>query len=449
MPSAAWRNADAAARERRRRELRSVESGGGYTLLSPSPEWDGLFGSLRDQEEAANAAGLNYRVNLGSIGRDGYEGMDPAGRPNNRFLAQTLAADDISRRLQAMNAERDLFNAQRQQGILNDLDTAYINHVMAGEMAPPIAPHMREDVVGPSVNADPSAPGIAGMASRNPAVGNTYRLRPMPQTQREAILNALPRGAVDLRAQYMKRFADEDLAAEKIALEREKLQAAPSPVSLTDDGVDIAARNYLQTGVLPTLGMGDKTSKQRIIDRAAQMAKEGGGERGNIAANKADYRADSGSLAALQKQRDAIGAFEDTALKNLDVFIGLAKKIPDTGSPAFNQPLRSVSERMFGNEGLAAYNAARRTVIPEFAKILANPGLSGQLSDSARHEVEEVLSGNATLKQTLAVANLLKQDAANRRDAMDAKVREIRGRISGQADKETPEQRIARLLGGG
>lgn len=199
---------------------------------------------------------------------------------------------------------------------------------------------------------------------------------------------------------------------------------ADDVTQLSAAGLDAAALNYAKTGLLPPLGMGDKNTRKLIINRAAEMMPGL-----DVASAKADFGANSDSLKALQKQRDALGAFETTALKNLDVFLGAAGKVTDTGSPLFNKPIRTLSDQMFGGDAQTAFNVARRTVIPEFAKILANPGLSGQLSDSARKEIEDVVSGNATFKQTLAAARILKQDVENRRTSYDDQIKGIKARI--------------------
>ncbi len=217
-------------------------------------------------------------------------------------------------------------------------------------------------------------------------------------------------------------------------------QSAGDKTELTAEGLDAAALMFSKTGQLPSLGMGDKTTRKAIINRAAALTPGL-----DLASAKADFGANSESLKGLQKQRDALGAFEATAIKNLDVFLNLAAKVPDTGSPALNQPLRHASERMFGGDTLTAYNTARRTVIPEFAKILANPGLSGQLSDSARKEIEEVVSGSATLKQTIAAAKVLKQDTENRRTSYDDQIAAIQQRI-GKATAPAAAGR-ARVIG--
>lgn len=237
-----------------------------------------------------------------------------------------------------------------------------------------------------------------------------------------------------------------DRAAEQTRIERARLEfekqkandAKADVTQLTPEGLDAAAMMFAKTGQLPPLGNGDRETRKKIINRAAVMVPGL-----DVASAKADFTANQESLKGLQKQTDALKAFESTALKNLDQFLELAKKVPDTGSPALNVPIRKANEKMFGSADLAAYNTARRTVIPEFAKILSNPGLSGQLSDTARKEIEDVVSGNATLKQTIAAANQLKIDAANRRQSNDDQIAAIQSRIKlaqqpGAVDTKAP-----------
>jgi hypothetical protein len=205
------------------------------------------------------------------------------------------------------------------------------------------------------------------------------------------------------------------------------LTDSASALHLTPEALTMTAHQYAMTGQLPPMGLGKQGAALRtqIINEAAKIY-----QGLDLPSQVAAYTANKASLTKIQGQRDALGAFEETALKNLDVFLKAAERIPDTGSPVFNRPLRVLNDKMFGSEDVTAYNTARRTVIPEFAKILANPGLSGQLSDSARHEVEEVVNGNATLKQTIAAAKVLKQDAANRRTSYDDQIKDIQRRIA-------------------
>ena len=126
------------------------------------------------------------------------------------------------------------------------------------------------------------------------------------------------------------------------------------------------------------------------------------------------------------------------AQKNLDLFLNLAAKIPDTGIPWLNRPLRGLNQNVVGSENMAAVNAARQIANNEIAKVTSGGGLGGVLSDSARHEVERYNPDNATFAQTKAVANILKQDMANRHQSMDASLSDIKARIGGgKADQGT------------
>lgn len=210
-------------------------------------------------------------------------------------------------------------------------------------------------------------------------------------------------------------------AKQKLAGER-----PPAPgVVLSSDAIRQNADRYNTTGELPSLGMGAAGAKARqdILNAAA-----GGG--GSISANKANYKADSGSLAALQKNRDAVVSFENTAGKNLDLFLQTAKPIVDTGVPWINKPLRAIGQGL-GGQDLAAYNAARQVALSEIAKVVQNPGLTGQLSDAGRNEVSQLNPSSASLGQIYRVAGILKQDMANRHQSYDNQITEIKHRLSG------------------
>jgi hypothetical protein len=164
--------------------------------------------------------------------------------------------------------------------------------------------------------------------------------------------------------------------------------------------------------------------RTRIINRAAELYPNL-----DVASNRADYDANKASLTALQKSRDSIVAFENTAKKNLDIFLSQARRIVDTGSPWINQPLRSVNRAGLGSADQLAFDAARRVAVNEIAKVTSNPNLTGQLSDSARHEVESFIPENATLEQIFRVADVLKRDMENRKISLDEQIRGIRERL--------------------
>ena len=206
--------------------------------------------------------------------------------------------------------------------------------------------------------------------------------------------------------------------------------ARADAAGLTEDDYNRAGEQYIRTGVMPAVGR-DSLTRGRIVKAGNQFARDNGLSPSDVITMQAAYAGDKDSLKKFQAQRDQIVSFEQTAQKNLDLFLGLASKIPDTGVPWLNTPLRDLNEKMIGSENMAAVNAARQVANNEVAKVTSGGGLSGVLSDSARHEVESYNPKNATFAQTKAVANVVKQDMANRHGSMDATLSDIKARIGG------------------
>ncbi len=178
----------------------------------------------------------------------------------------------------------------------------------------------------------------------------------------------------------------------------------------TGDALEMAAKRYLATGELPSMGMGQSGAAARVavMNRAALIDPQA-----SLAANKATFKADSANLQKLQTTEGTLSAFEKTAGKNLDQFLSLADKIPDSGVPWLNQPIRAVNDKALGSADQAAFNAARDVALREIARVTNDPKLSGALTDSARAEVAGLSAKDATFAQIKAVAKVLKQDMAN------------------------------------
>lgn len=217
-----------------------------------------------------------------------------------------------------------------------------------------------------------------------------------------------------------------------------KKKAQPG-VTLSPEAVQMFGQAAAQGLPLPSLGMGaaGAQARQQILNAAPQYA--GGG---TLAANRATTQANTASLGQMQKMRDSVAAFENTANANLDIFLKQAKPIIDSGSPIINQPLRSINRNLLGGADLAAYDAARQVALTEIAKVVNNPNLAGQLSDAGRKEVTSLVPENATLGQIYRVVGVLRQDMANRRQFLDQQLGEIKGRMGG-AQQAAPAQGAA------
>lgn len=195
--------------------------------------------------------------------------------------------------------------------------------------------------------------------------------------------------------------------------------------SLTDTALDQAAQRFLDSGVLPPgFGTAGVMQKTKIMNRAAEIDPKAA-----LARNQAVYHADTGNLLNLQKTEGTLSAFENTAGKNLDQFLTLADKIPDTGIPWLNTPVRQLDVNVVGSANMAAINAARDVAMREIARVTNDPKLSGALTDSARAEVLGLSPTNATLPQIKAVARVLKQDMANVHAGLNQQIESIKSGI--------------------
>lgn len=215
-------------------------------------------------------------------------------------------------------------------------------------------------------------------------------------------------------------------------------QNAQAMAGTTEDDYKRAGEQYALSGVMPAMGRGG-VARQKINHYAQEYARENGMSPKDLLVAQSAFQGDKASLAAFQKQRDQIVSFERTAQKNLDLFLDAAAKIPDTGVPWLNTPIRQLDEKLIGSAAMSAVNAARQVANNEIAKVTSGGGLSGVLSDTARKEVSNYNPANATFAQTLAVAKVLKQDMANRHESMDAMLGEIKGRTGNPGSSSAPK----------
>lgn len=209
---------------------------------------------------------------------------------------------------------------------------------------------------------------------------------------------------------------------------------------LSQAAIDQQAEKYYQTGQLPPSGRGAAgvALGRTIMQRASELHPGA-----SLAEGSAEFAANKESLKKLQSNLDAVSAFEKTANKNLDLFTSLAKKAIDTGVPLLNAPLRTGAKLLAGSEDQLAMDAARQVAVNEIAKVTSSPGLTGQLSDTARKEIAAFIPESATYGQALKVAEVLKKDMANRHQSYQEQIDDIKKRFGGKKEESsTPGKKV-------
>lgn len=152
--------------------------------------------------------------------------------------------------------------------------------------------------------------------------------------------------------------------------------------------------------------------------------------------DESQFGARKAALTQNTKDLAAIRPYKEMLDKNVDILIQLGKKVVLSDSKIANKSLNWMKQNMGDNPDTAEFLAQMNIVQTEAARVLSNPRLVGQLTDSARHEMQDVVSGNMPVNAMERVLRRLKKDGDNRVQAMEREAERLRGRDR----KDTPEE---------
>lgn len=203
------------------------------------------------------------------------------------------------------------------------------------------------------------------------------------------------------------------------ATENSKDRASVADIS--PDAIDAAARRYRIDGTIPALGMGKSAAAMRaqILNKASELDKAEGIGGNDARTNQITGKAQTASVAALNKQKTMVGSFEKNALANADMALQLSGTVDRTGVPLLNRVIQSGQTNITGNPDLAKFHAANETFVNEYAKVMSGSMGNTPVSDSARTHAHSILSTAQTPQQYAETMATLKQEMANRMNAFD------------------------------
>ncbi|MHB1933623.1 MAG: hypothetical protein ACYCR5_04475 [Leptospirillum sp.] len=209
--------------------------------------------------------------------------------------------------------------------------------------------------------------------------------------------------------------------------------------TLSGPALDLAAKQYLATGTMPSFGMQGQKQKEAVMNRAAEMQKAEGLTPDDAVFNQNEIKAGRQALGQIAKSQGMIMQYEDTAYKNADLALKAMEKADGTGVPVFNRWLMAGRSAVGGDAAVARFNAANQTFVNEYAKVMSGGYGASATSDSARQEALSVLNTAQTPEQYRAVVDQLKKEMNNRMEAMRHTrtflETQIRQAISGKKDK--------------
>ena len=180
---------------------------------------------------------------------------------------------------------------------------------------------------------------------------------------------------------------------------------------LSDDAADLQARFYLRTGRIE-VGFGQPALRAQIMERAEVIAKSEGKSVDDYLAGRATLKADTASLAAVTKQKNAAEGYERGAVGALDLMV---KLIPPTAEPLEMQSLTRwvrTGETQFGDIHVPAWQAQLITSLDQYAKVLTGATGAQGSTDLARALALSLIPVGSTSAQIQAIVPVLKQDMA-------------------------------------
>lgn len=194
---------------------------------------------------------------------------------------------------------------------------------------------------------------------------------------------------------------------------------------LSPDELNLAATTVMtdpsQMKQFASFGKAGQARRDQINAAITQKLKDSGmtpSELGNL---RATFKAQGASINKLVPQLNAIEAYEQTAKFNGQRLLDLVDKIDNTGIPVIEGYARR-AQKAVGDPDQAEFSSVLQQYQTEAARIISNPNLTGVLSDSARKELQEVISGNMSAVQLKRVINRLNTEFEFRANA-------IRGQI--------------------
>jgi len=204
-------------------------------------------------------------------------------------------------------------------------------------------------------------------------------------------------------------------------------QGDPSHAQIDEDTLDRAASEVM---VDPArirdyaggYGRGAQAIRGQINQRITERLKEAGMKPADLIQLRANAKAESGSIQKLVGQQNAITAFEKLAKFNGQRVLELLDKVDATGVPMI-EGVRRAGTAKLGGVDAAEFASVLTTFQQEAARILANPNMTGVVTDSLRAEVMKMTPDSMSTDQGKRVINRLFTEMDVRKSAIDDQIK--------------------------
>ena len=196
-------------------------------------------------------------------------------------------------------------------------------------------------------------------------------------------------------------------------------------IEFTDDALEVSAATYRLTGKIPSGLSRQPGVVANILDRARTQARDQGLDVDQALDVQQEFKANQLGLSALERQRTLVGAFEKTAIKNMDLAVRLGKKVGRSGSPIVNEGLIAFKKNILGDPDTTAFVNAIIASRTEYAKVLSGATGAAGITDSARTEAKELFDSAFNQETLERVVEVARQEMTNRMDSFAEQKKEF------------------------
>jgi hypothetical protein len=214
-------------------------------------------------------------------------------------------------------------------------------------------------------------------------------------------------------------------------------------ITLTPEGLALAADYFKRTGQMPQLGMGAAGARTSILNEAGKTTTGA-----DLAGASAGYAADKASALQLTKRYNAMQAYANQATLSLEQARKAAASYPRTGIPLVNRYKNWANNTLKGSAPLSNLEVFVYTAARDYARVTTGGAESvAQMTDTANEAADHLLNTAQTPAAFNAALEAMAVDMANATSTLKDQLDLVRGGIAGAA-RSTPQVQTPAPTGG-
>lgn len=200
---------------------------------------------------------------------------------------------------------------------------------------------------------------------------------------------------------------------------------ATAPDDSLKPAIEREAQAYNAGKPITNMGMGKEAVafKKAILQRAAELDPSG-----SLAQAQAQYFGTKAGMSSIIKSQSQVEGLSKTVDKSLDIVQKRSDETHRSGMPLANRFLLWKKGQVDGDDDTALLNNAVITATTEYARVMSGT-MSGQVTDSLRHEAENLLSSAMADHTVPKVIAQMRQEMNIRKNSFAEQTREMKNSI--------------------